>query len=83
MFVGACVLDTASSADSSLHRLLVCATASPSSLISSVNVSLRLIENEPVYASLQGLYEAVRYTQRHTRPLDAGQTSETPPVQKK
>ena len=58
--VYALCVHNASSADSSFHRLLVCTTALPSTLISSVNVSLWLIENEPVYASLQCLNKAVK-----------------------
>lgn len=53
----------AGSADSSLHRLLACTTVLLSSLISSVNVSLWLIENEQVYASLQRFYKMLK---RHT-----------------
>lgn len=52
----------AGSADSGLHRLLACTTALLSSLISSVNASLWLIENELVYVSLQCLYKAVKET---------------------
>lgn len=50
-----------------------------SSLISSVNASLWLIENELVYVSLQCLYKAVKETHTHTHTntlSDAGQTSE-------
>lgn len=59
-----CVLrvHNAGSADSSLHTLLAYTTALLSSLISSVNVSLWLIENELVYVSLQCLYKAVKET---------------------
>lgn len=59
MYVGWCFVD-AGSADSSLHRLLAYTTALLSSLISSVNVSLWLIENELVYVSPQCLYKAVK-----------------------
>lgn len=70
MWVGVCVsvcVHNAGSADSSLHRLLVCTTALLSSLISSVNVSLWLIENELVYVSPQCLNKAVKET--HTLSL--------------
>lgn len=69
----------AGSADSSLHRLLAYTTALHSSLISSVNASLWLIENELVYVSPQCLYKAVKETHTHTHThilSDAGQTSE-------
>lgn len=69
-----CVLHVhnAGSADPSLHRLLAC-TVLLSSLISSVNVSLWLIENELVYASLQCFYKDVK--EIHTLS-SAGQTSD-------
>lgn len=49
----------ADSAESSLHTLLAYPTALLSSLISSVNASPRLIENELLYVSLQCLWKAV------------------------
>lgn len=66
--VSAC-LHNASSADPSIHRLLHCTTALLSSLISSVNAGLWLIENELVYVSLQCLYI-------DTHSFDAGPASE-------
>lgn len=66
MYFSICVLrgHSAGSAESSLHSLLAYLKALLSSLISSVNATPWLIENELVYVSLQCLCKAVK--EKHT-----------------